>query len=65
MPTTYIGSWAFIALVIVLTFLVNFHSFILEVIRVNSSNSPSFQAHLKLVYKFFSYDGGSIMRTCL
>jgi hypothetical protein len=51
MLTTYLGSWAFIALIITLRFLVDFHLFLLEVIRVKNSSSLSFQTHLRLVLK--------------
>ncbi len=51
MLTTYLGSWALIALIITLRFLVNFRLFLLEAIRVGNSSSLLFQTHLRLVWK--------------
>lgn len=51
MLTTYLGSWALIALIITLRFLVNFRLFLLEAIRVGNSSSLLFQTHLRLVRK--------------
>lgn len=43
----YLGSWTLITITIVSTFLLDFHSFLLEVIGVNSSRPFLFQAHMK------------------
>jgi hypothetical protein len=54
---TYLRNWVLVALVIAFRFFLDFHSFLLEVIKMNSSSLLYFQTHLRLVQEFFSFNG--------
>jgi len=51
--TTYLGSWALVTHVITSKFLLDSCIFLLETIGANNSGPLPFQAHLKLMRKFF------------
>jgi len=46
-PTTYLGSWALVVLVIIVRFMVNQHLFLLEALTWVNNNKFCFQQHLK------------------
>jgi len=56
----YLGSWALVAFINVLKFLLDSSPFLLEAIEASSSNSFPSQEHLKLFREFFP-----LVATCL
>ncbi len=46
-PTTYLGNWVFIALVIIVRFMVDQHPFLVEALTQINKNTFPFQQHFK------------------
>jgi len=60
-PTTYLGSWAFIASIIATRFMVDQCPFLFEMLAQIDNNTFPFQQHLKAASDFLSPPA----RTCL